>query len=231
MLVIFDCDGVLVDTETVSAKVLRDCLQPLGIAVSVAEVLTLFRGKSIAVCAEQVAALLADSEPYQSWPVLEREAFAKEFWAKVQQETLVAFESGVAPIAGVRDVLQSLREQGVAFCVASNGRHEKMQVTLTHTALADYFPPANRFSATDVAQGKPAPDLFLYAASKMGARPSECIVVEDSPSGARAARLAGMSLLGYCPAEPLLPRAGTDDLMRAEGAKLFRHMDELLTLL
>ena len=231
MLVIFDCDGVLVDTETVSAEVLRDCLQPLGININVAEVLSLFRGKSIAVCAEQVAALLADSEPYQSWPVAEREAFAEEFWGKVQQETLVAFESGVKPIAGIRQVLDWLTSQGIAFCVASNGRHEKMQMTLGSTGLLDYFPRANRFSATDVDQGKPAPDLFLHAARAMGAKPSEAVVVEDSPSGARAARLAGMSLLGYCPYEPLLARDNTDALMLAEGARLFRQMGELPKLL
>ncbi|WP_049723837.1 HAD family hydrolase [Gilvimarinus polysaccharolyticus] len=231
MLVIFDCDGVLVETETIQAQVLCDCLQPLGINITVAEVLMLFRGKPIAVCAEQVAALLADSEPYQSWPESERNAFASDFWVKVQQETLVAFSAGVQPIAGVRNVLESLTRRGIAFCVASNGRHEKMQNTLTHTGLAEFFPQANRFSATDVDYGKPAPDLFLYAANKMGVKPGDCSVIEDSPSGARAARLAGMSLLGYCPHDPMLPNAHVDDLMRAEGARVFRHMDELLSLL
>ncbi|WP_041522786.1 HAD family hydrolase [Gilvimarinus agarilyticus] len=231
MLVIFDCDGVLVDTETVSAEVLRNCLQPLGIDISVAEVFGLFRGKSIAVCAEQVAALLADSEPYQSWPAPERDAFAAEFWGKVQQETLVAFEAGVKPITGIREVLDWLTSQGIAFCVASNGRHEKMQMTLGSTGLLDYFPQSNRFSATDVDQGKPAPDLFLHAARTMGVKASAAVVIEDSPSGARAARLAGMSLLGYCPHDPLLTRDNTDALMLAEGARVFRQMRELPELL
>jgi|SRR5690554_2451982 len=231
MLVIFDCDGVLVETEAIQAEVLRDCLLPLGISVSVAEVLMLFRGKSIAVCGEQVSALLADSEPYQSWPEAERDAFAHEFWDKVQQETLAAFEANVQPIEGVRDVLQALKAKGIAFCVASNGRHDKMQMTLTRTGLADLLPKENRFSATEVAQGKPAPDLFLHAASKMGVKPNQCTVVEDSPSGARAARLAGMALLGFCPDEPLLPRANTEQLLLAEGATVFHHMDELLSLL
>ncbi|MDO3381943.1 HAD family hydrolase [Gilvimarinus algae] len=228
MLVIFDCDGVLVDTETVSARVLRDCLKPLGVHITISEVFALFRGKSIAVCADQVAALLADSEPYCSWPVNERDDFAREFWSKVQTETLRAFEAGVEPIDGVKALLQSLRERNIAFCVASNGRHEKMRLSLTQAGLIDYF-PSHRFSATDVAEGKPAPDLFLYAAQKMKVLPADCVVIEDSPSGARAARLAGMKLFGYCPPDDTgqVDRR-TQKLLEQEGAQLFRHMDELL---
>jgi HAD superfamily hydrolase (TIGR01509 family) len=231
MLVIFDCDGVLVDTEGVHAQVLRQCLHTLAIEANIAEVLMLFRGKSIAACINQVAALLADNAPYKDWQPQEREAFAATFWQTVQRETLVAFAAGVAPITGVRAVLQELRSRGVAFCVASNGSHDKMQMTLTHTALAEFFPHSRRFSATDVAQGKPAPDVFLYAAQKMGVQPAECVVIEDSPSGGRAARLAGMTLLGYCPPQPHAPHAATASAMQAEGARVFEHMDELLPLL
>lgn len=231
MLVIFDCDGVLVDTETVHAHVLRQCLRALEIEADVAEVLTHFRGKSVAACARQVAALLANNAPYQHWPAQQREAFAATFWQTVHRETLAAFAAGVAPIAGVYAVLQALRNRGVAFCVASNGTHDKMQMTLTHAGLAQFFPPSRRFSATDVAQGKPAPDVFLYAAAKMEASPTECVVVEDSPSGGRAARLAGMTLLGYCPPEPGASSAATAPAMKAEGAQVFGHMDELLPLL
>ncbi|UTF59968.1 HAD family phosphatase [Gilvimarinus sp. DA14] len=223
MLVIFDCDGVLVDTETIGAQVLCDCLAPLGVNVSVSEVFALFRGKSIAVCAQQVAALIADNEPYCSWPEAEREDFATDFWARVQVETLRAFEKGVEPIAGVQALLQHLQKKQIPFCVASNGKHEKMQLSLGMSGLAEFF-PTNRFSATDVSEGKPAPDLFLLAAKTMGAAPSECVVVEDSPSGARAARLAGMKLYGYCPAET---DKRTREQLLVEGASLIGHMHEL----
>lgn len=223
MLVIFDCDGVLVETETIGAEVLRDCLAPLGVHVNVSEVFALFRGKSIAVCAQQVAALIADNEPYCSWPETEREDFAVDFWSRVQMETLRAFENGVEPIPGVEALLQHLQQRQIQFCVASNGKHEKMQLSLGQSGLAKYFPKF-RFSATDVTEGKPAPDLFLLAAKSMGFAPSQCVVIEDSPSGARAARLAGMKLYGYCP-------EGTDkrtrEQMSAEGATLFAHMHEL----
>ena len=223
MLVIFDCDGVLVETETLGAEVLRDCLAPLGVQVNVAEVFALFRGKSIAVCAEQVAALIADNEPYCSWPEAERLDFAEQFWARVQDETLRAFERGVEPIPGIKQVLKHLQNKGTEFCVASNGRHEKMQLSLTQSGLIEFF-PRHRFSATDVSEGKPAPDLFLLAANTLGYTPGECVVVEDSPSGARAARLAGMQLFAYCPPET---DSRTRQALAREGAELIGQMHEL----
>ncbi|WP_020208321.1 HAD family hydrolase [Gilvimarinus chinensis] len=223
MLVIFDCDGVLVETETIGAQVLCDCLAPLGVHVSVKEVFALFRGKSISVCVQQVAALIADIEPYCSWPEVEREDFAVDFWSKVQIETLRAFENGVAPIPEVESLLQYLQNAHIPFCVASNGKHEKMQLSLGQAGLAKYF-PQYRFSATDVAEGKPAPDLFLLAAKTMGVAPSECVVIEDSPSGARAARLAGMKLYGYCPEQT---DKHTREQLLAEGATLISRMHEL----
>lgn len=222
-LVMFDCDGVLVDTETVSAKVLRDCLSPLGVEMSVAEVLALFRGKSIAACAQLVTGLLFESEPYKSWPNSELESFSVEFWRDVQAETLLAFEQGVEAIAGVKDLLQALQERGLPFCVASNGRHEKMQMSLTLSGLVDFFPRERRFSATDVAQGKPAPDLFLHAARSLGFKAGECCVVEDSSSGVEAAKRAGMQVFGYHPAAP-------DEVsrkMQALGAIMVSDMDEV----
>lgn len=222
MLVIFDCDGVLVETEALSAGVLRSCLRDRGIFLETGDILRDFRGKSIATCVAQVKALLAAGGAEA--PGLEHEADA--FWRLVQQRTLEAFDNGVEVVPGVTAVLDHLQQRGVEFVVASNGKHEKMRKTLGMTGLLPLF-EGRMFSATEVATGKPAPDLFLLAAARMGVEPAHCVVVEDSPSGARAARAAGMSLVGYCP----LDDPDTEAAMRREGARVIRHMDALLPTL
>src|SRR5690606_37851719 len=115
---------------------------------------------------------------------------------------------------------------GVPFVVASNGKHEKMRKTLGMTGLLPLF-EGRLFSATDVAMGKPAPDLFLLAAERMGIDPGQCVVVEDSSSGASAACAAGMALVGYCPGDD----PETDAAMRSAGGHIIRHMDALLPTL
>ncbi|MDO3386113.1 HAD family phosphatase [Gilvimarinus sp. SDUM040013] len=224
-MVIFDCDGVLVDTETLSANVLRGCLTPLGVEMSVADVLALFCGKSISVCAEQVSNLLREMEPYKSWSKARLESFTADFWCRVQQETLLAFDSGVKPIAGIKPLLDALKLKQIPFCVASNGRHEKMQLSLTQAELIEFFPRENRFSATDVAVGKPAPDLFLLAARTKGVDVRECVVVEDSPSGVEAAVRAGIRVLGYNSHDP---HSATACSMRQLGATMITSMDEVI---
>ncbi|MBU2886118.1 HAD family phosphatase [Gilvimarinus agarilyticus] len=225
-MVIFDCDGVLVDTETLHAKVLSACLASIDVCLSYDEVLVMFRGKSIATCQELVASLLIAHEPYKRWPQPKLDSFASDFWGRVHRETLQAFNDGVQPVAGVCELLQQLQLKKVPYCVASNGRHEKMQLSLTQAGLISFFPRSVRFSATEVERGKPEPDLFLLAARTLGYSINHCLVVEDSPSGAEAARRAGMPVLGYCPA------GTTEDLakqMRQQGAVIIRHMSEVLS--
>ncbi|HEY7884363.1 MAG TPA: HAD-IA family hydrolase [Cellvibrionaceae bacterium] len=226
MKVIFDCDGVLVDTEKVSAEVLQLCLQEQGVVLALEDIFNQFRGKSIAVCASQVHALLAETPEYSGYMASDLQKVAEAFWRQVQDKTLEAFARGVSVVPGIERVLQTLQTMGVEFAVASNGKHEKMQVTLGSTGLLTFF--NNRlFSATDVAQGKPAPDLFLLAARTMGASAQQCMVVEDSLSGACAAHAAGMGLIAYCPE----PDADFDRQMQDLGAYIIRTMDELIPTL
>src|SRR5690606_7449928 len=163
---------------------------------------------------------------YQSYAQSDLQMLAENFWRQVQNKTLEAFAHGVPLVSGIDGVLQSLQNAGVEFAVASNGKHEKMQLTLGSTGILKYF-IGRLFSATDVAEGKPAPDLFLLAASAMAARPEQCVVVEDSLSGASAARAAGMGLVAYCPEN----NADFDRHMQALGVHIIRSMDQLIPTL
>lgn len=225
MLVIFDCDGVLVETESLSAEVLKECLKTVGVECTTEEIFSKFRGKSIADCAAIVAQLL---KPLPSFRHFEEEALndsAVAFWRNVQLKTLEAFQQGVQPIDGIAMVLQSLIDRQVSHCVASNGRHEKMQLTLTQSGLIKYFPEGSRFSATDVSVGKPAPDLFLHAAATMGIAAENAWVVEDSPSGVEAALRAGMKVIAYCSAHET---AETIQHMKDRGAIVIHDMRDVL---
>ena len=226
MLVIFDCDGVLVDTETLGAEVLQKCLQQQGISLSVAHIFDSFRGKSIAECGRQVADLLRNIEPYSALSEAALKNYAENFWQDVQAATLEAFEKGVQPIAGIDRVIGWLQQHDVPFVVASNGRHEKMQASLGATGLLSAF-SERMFSATDVSEGKPAPDLFLLAAASQQVAPAKCIVIEDSFSGAKAARAAGMPLIAYCADASV----AVEQAMVAEGGRVIHAMDELIPLL
>jgi HAD superfamily hydrolase (TIGR01509 family) len=187
-LVIFDCDGVLVDTERIAVRIDVKVLAALGWTMTEADVVARFMGRSDAYMVSQVEAYLgrplpADWEaPYQSWY---RDAFQAE----------------LTPVPGVVEALDAIT---TTTCVASSGTHEKIRFTLGLTGLHARF--AGRiFSVEEVAHGKPAPDLFLHAAKHMGADPARCAVVEDSRYGVEAARAAGMRAFGY--AGGLTPRA------------------------
>jgi HAD superfamily hydrolase (TIGR01509 family) len=186
-LVIFDCDGVLVDSESVDDGVVARLMSSLGASITPADVNRLTRG-------------MADRE---MWPLLAREygiEIPPEFPERYEREALAAFETSLQAMEGVHDVLQALVDAGTPICVASSGSHEKMDVTLRVTDLARFF-AGHIFSATQVSNGKPAPDLFLLAAAQMGADPSRCAVIEDSHNGCKAGVAAGMTTFGYLPAE------------------------------
>ncbi|WP_329591507.1 HAD family hydrolase [Streptomyces sp. NBC_01362] len=178
-LVIFDCDGVLVDSERIAVRIEVQIGAELGWPLTADEVIEKFVGRSNKSISELVDARLpGKSTAWQErYEALHREAVDRE---------LVAVE-------GIHEALAAI---ALPTCVASSGSHEKMRHTLGHTGLYAHF-EGRIFSATEVARGKPAPDLFLHAARRMGVKPAACVVVEDSKYGVQAARSAGMRAFGF----------------------------------
>ena len=208
-LVIFDCDGVLVDSEPIANRVFAERLATVGVHMEVREVMARVVGRTRAGCMELAAELAGRALP----------ADFGEAWDAALFDAL---EREVRPVAGVEAVLEALEN---SFCVASNSSHRRLRLVLECTGLVRHF-EGRQFSAADVARPKPAPDLFLHAAAQLGAAPARCIVVEDTPTGARAAREAGMRVLAYAGA-PYADRAR----LAGEGAMLFDDMAMLPGLL
>ena len=215
-LVIFDCDGVLVDSEPLAAAVLAGALSGLGLEISVAEVDRLFRGRSL-------ADIVLDLESTLGSPIPEG------FLSKLNAETKRAFAENLAPIDSVRDALAAIAHRGIDMCVASSGSPEKIRHSLTLTGLAEFFED-RIFSAAQVARGQPAPDLFLFAAEQMGHPIKECVVIEDSIPGVTAALAAGASVYGFVPPS-LLEKRAHGQALEALGAHVFYSMQELPGLL
>ena len=208
-LVIFDCDGVLVDSEGIGNAVLAQAATREGAAISAEEALHLFRGLKMAECVVEI-------ERRSGRRVRE------DFVVDLRQAMAVAFETELRAVAGIREALAAIT---LPFCVASNGPMSKMTHTLGLTGLLDRF-EGRLFSAYDVGAWKPDPGLFQHAARTFDVEPSRCIVVEDSLSGIRAANAAGMRVLGYTAGDA---RAVSE--LGAECAELFHSMDELPALL
>jgi HAD superfamily hydrolase (TIGR01509 family) len=179
-LVIFDCDGVLVDSEPIMNRVLSEQLCSAGIRLSVSEVMRRFVGKTRDQCLALAREIAGRDLP---------EGFAARWDAAVFD----ALRREVKAMAGVPEVLQQLT---VPYCVASNGVAERIRVTLTAAGLMPRF-EGRMFSSGEVANPKPAPDLFLHAAKSMNVPPAACVVVEDTATGVKAARAAGMRVFGY----------------------------------
>ncbi len=213
-LVIFDCDGVLVDSEVISNPLFVAHLNRAGFAVTLEEANRDLIGKSMASC----MALLKERF---GRPLPDR------FLDELQAETFEALAAGVRPVEGVVEALDRIEAAGIATCVASSGDHGKMAVTLGATGLLGRF-RGRIFSATDpdVARGKPFPDLFLLAAARLGQAPEACAVVEDSVPGTEAAVAAGMRALSYA-GSPI----ARVEAMRAAGGTLFKRMVDLPGLL
>jgi HAD superfamily hydrolase (TIGR01509 family) len=210
-LVIFDCDGVLVDTERLTVGVEARVLTDLGWPHTAEEVVARWMGRSS-------AGQLAEIEE-RLGPELTR-----QYDVRSTAEVHAAFERELEAVAGVEVLLDHLDGLGLPSCVASSGTHDRMRRTLGLTGLYDRF--AGRiFSATEVAHGKPAPDLFLHAAARMGVEPARCAVVEDSVYGVRAAVAAGMTAYGF--GGGLTPAAQLADA----GARVFEHMHDLVEVL
>ncbi len=190
-LVIFDCDGVLVDSEPISNAVFSKHLQALGLTWSTGETMSRFMGRSMKSSMEEVAMELKS----HALPI--PKSFPSAFLDAMQKETFEVLAAQVQAVEDVEAVIHFLRQASIAHCVASSGEHQKMEVTLGRTGLLGSFTD-RIFSATQVANGKPAPDLFLFAALQMNCEPADCWVVEDSPYGVEAAVAAGMSAIAYC---------------------------------
>lgn len=184
-LVIFDCDGVLVDSEPLANEVLARALSAYGLQMTVEECMATFVGLSMSSVVEKANGMLGHPLP-------------DHFIEDVQKETFEAFKGRIQRISGVDTLIDALQAAGVKICVASSGGFDKMDVTLGETKLKPYF-DGHIFSSSQVKRGKPFPDLFLYAAQQMDVSPQDCVVVEDSRYGVEAARRAGMSVLAYVP--------------------------------
>jgi len=210
-LVIFDCDGVLVDSERISVRVGVGVLAEHGWHLTE----DAFAARFVGCSAEEFERGIADHLGTD---------LAREWDQRYAHRFRAAFESDLEAVHGVVEVLQALEAQGVPTCVASNSDHRHIEHVLELAGLRDRL--AGRiFSAHDVAEGKPAPDLFLHAARTLGTEPGDCVVVEDSPFGAMAARAAGMLCYGY--AGGLIPA----ERLAEQGAVTFERMSDLLGLL
>jgi HAD superfamily hydrolase (TIGR01509 family) len=210
-LVIFDCDGVLVDSERLTVSVEAEVLTDMGWPMTSADIVRDFMGKSDAANLAQIANRLG-------------QAAADDFDRVTTERIRRSFVEQLTAIEGVRELVDALHLRSLATCVASSGTHSKMEFTLGITGLIELF-RGRIFSASEVERGKPEPDLFLYAAKQMQAAPSDCVVIEDSVQGVLAGVAAGMRVFGY--AGGLTPEIH----LRDAGAEVFHHMAELSAIL
>jgi HAD superfamily hydrolase (TIGR01509 family) len=205
-LIIFDCDGVLVDSELLSCRCLCEALAGCGIDVGLEETLDLFLGRSLDAVLEHYQGL-GRSIPRQ---------FPAELMVKVQE----TFRSALCPIDGIGSVLEGLK---IPHCVASSSTLDRVSLSLSLTGLAGHFGD-RLYTAQMVDRGKPAPDLFLYAARRMQADPSRTLVIEDSVSGVRAAKAAGMTVWGFVGGSHYRSRDGRASLGDAGADRVFARM-------
>ncbi len=209
-LVVFDCDGVLVDSEPIANRIMAEAITALGWPLTAEDCIARFKG-------HHFDTIIAVIEDRLGRPV------PADWLPNMRAATDAAFERELKPVPGVVAALDALAESGLATCVASQGPPEKLAVSLGVTGLRARF-EGRIFSAYQVERGKPHPDLFLFAAATMGVAPRACVVIEDSPLGVTAARAAGMAVLGFAP-------EGDGADLAAAGARLFRNMVELPDLL
>ena len=211
-LLVFDCDGVLVDSEPTSNRVLAAAISAVGLPMRADQVAESFEGMRLADIQSGVEEQLGRKLP-AGW------------LADFEADRAAAFEKHLTPVPGIDAVLEEAVATGIPMCVASQARREKTALTLRLTGLNRFFSEAVLFSSTMVEHGKPHPGLFLLAAETMGFDPADCVVVEDGVPGVEAGRAAGMRVLGYAP-------AGCDpDRLSKGGAEVFSSMVDLPALL
>ncbi|WP_291736342.1 HAD family phosphatase [Leisingera sp. F5] len=209
-LVIFDCDGVLVDSEPASNQAMADNLARHGLDLTLEQAMAYFTGGTMAGVMAKARSLGAD---------------LPENWiAEIYAETYARLKEGIPLTKGIPDLLARLDAHGIPACVASNGSEEKMRITLGQNGLWERFHPQAMFSAQSLGVAKPEPGLFLAAASHFGVQARDYLVIEDSGSGVTAAVRAGMRCLGYAP-------QGGGGRLTALGAEVFNDMAEVPALL
>jgi HAD superfamily hydrolase (TIGR01509 family) len=210
-LVIFDCDGVLVDSEVISNEVLAWMLTREGLPTTLTEARRDYQGLLLSDIRSRAQARLGRSLP-PGW------------LAEYEQERAEEFRRSLKPVPGAAEAVRRVKAAGPKVCVASQGALAKTRLTLGLTDLRDLFPPDALFSAHDVPRPKPDPAIFQHAAVTMNAKPYACAVIEDTASGVMAAVAAGMRAIGYA--------ADSDEhALRDAGAEIIRSLDELPALL
>jgi HAD superfamily hydrolase (TIGR01509 family) len=208
-LVLFDCDGVLVDSEPITNRVFAQMINEVGLPMTREEVLQRFVGRSMPYCFALIEELLNRSLP---------DNFPTEF----RDRSFSALQRELKAVAHIESVLDELDARSIRYAVASSGTHEKMRTTLGITGLLPKV-EGRLFSTTEVAHSKPAPDVYLHAAKRMGVAPQYCYVVEDTPIGVAAGVAAGMKVYGYAAFTPAktLREAGAhaiiDDMRHLPG--------------
>ncbi|WP_423192705.1 HAD family hydrolase [Cupriavidus sp. H18C2] len=213
--VIFDCDGVLVDSEPIVHRVLNRVLNELGIEITLEESMQWFLGRAVRDELGNIEARLGKPLPRN---------FLSEWFVRRDAALIEELEA----VPHIRQAIEAIKARGLPVCVASGADRIKVKLQLTHTALLDLFTDDTRehiFTASEVEHSKPAPDVYLLAARTMNVDPARCAVIEDSPTGATAGVAAGMTVFGYA--------ARTDaDALRATGVRtVFTDMRDLPELL
>ncbi|MBB2920588.1 HAD family hydrolase [Cupriavidus alkaliphilus] len=209
--VIFDCDGVLVDSEPIVNRVLNQMLNELGIEISLEDSTRLFLGRAVREELDMIERMRGAPLP-ENW---------LSTWLARRNAVL---EEEVAAVAHVREAIRAVAATGMPVCVASGADRVKVKLQLTKTGLVELFQQDQRehiFSATEVARSKPAPDVYLLAARTMGVEPARCAVVEDSPTGVTAGVAAGMTVFGYA------ARNDAAQLREAGARTIFTDMRDL----
>lgn len=208
-LIIFDCDGVLVDSERIANQVFARILKEVcNLEFTLDQMFDHFVGNSQAQCLKMIENMLGKAPP---------DELANRYNLDINR----ALQDSVISVKGIEQVLEQLE---IPYCVASSGSHEKMRMTLGKTNLIEYF-NGNIYSSSDVSRGKPYPDIYLHAAESMGVSDTgRCLVIEDSPVGVSGAVTAGMTVFGYA---ELMPKA---KLLAAGAHRVFDRMEDLLDL-
>jgi HAD superfamily hydrolase (TIGR01509 family) len=210
-LLIFDCDGVLVDSEPISNEVLACMLSEQGLPTTLAQARHDYQGLLLAD-----VAIKAQEKLGRALPV--------DWLSDFERRRAAVFDDELQAVPGAAKAVAGATAAGLAVCVASQGKLEKTRRSLELTGLRPLFPDHALFSAYQVPRGKPHPDLFLHAARVMGAAPGDCLVIEDTPSGVTAAVRASMPVLGYA-------ADSDEDALRRAGAQTFHSLQELPRML
>ncbi|AUP80271.1 HAD family hydrolase [Flavivirga eckloniae] len=205
--VIFDCDGVLIDSESIAVGTMVDMANDLGANIEKEGAVAQFKGKSFGTCIEMISERIGAPVP---------ETFEEDYRVK----SFEAFKKDIQPIEGIKEVVENLK---LPFCTASSGPENKIRLNLGITGLLPFF-ENNIFSCYTIGKWKPDPAVFLWAAETMGFKPSECVVVEDSLSGVHAAKRGGFDVFGFTAHD-------YHNELKSEATKVFRSMSDLLKML